>query len=146
MSWQIGLLSYGGVMALVAAGACLGFQCLLRLRLRSLRQEVTRLSEDLLQMADLQTEIYHRVNRGLNEIEEKVLDLSVPSTDMPLPLERRHQVLTLARKGVSVDEIARRLSMPRGEAVLILSLRKYSEAKAPDPGQSTVKQYAQAQP
>jgi Protein of unknown function (DUF2802) len=75
----------------------------------------------------LQQEIFQRVCRNLNEIDEKVMELSVPTSDGPLPLERRHQVLTLARKGLSVDEIARRLSMPKGEAELILSLRKYSD-------------------
>lgn len=144
MSWQLGFVSYSGATALVAAGISLGLQYLWQRRMRSLRQEVARLSEDMLQMAELQMEIYQRVSRGLSEVEEKVLDLSVPSTGVPLPLERRHQVLTLARKGISVDEIARRLNMPKGEAELILSLRKYTEARTPDPAHPAAQQFAQA--
>jgi hypothetical protein len=90
-----------------------------------------RFSEDLFQMADLQKDIYHRICRDLNGIEERVLNLAVPSSDGPLPLERRHQVLTLARNGVDLEEISRRLNMPRGEAELILRLRKYMETKQP---------------
>ncbi len=103
------------------------------------------MSEDLLQMAELQMEIYRRVSKDLSDIEERVLDLSVPSAEATPPLERRHQVLTLARKGVALDEIARRLHMPRGEAELILNLRKYIDAKAPaEPARAAAKAYAPA--
>ena len=115
-------------------------------RFSALKQELTRLSEDLLQMADLQADLYHHVHRDLTKIEEKVLDMSVPSSDAPPPLERRHQVLTLARKGVALEEIARRLHIPRGEAELILSLRKYIERVPSETSSEDLKSYAQASP
>ena len=124
-------LSLGlGVAALLAVGGCFIVQLVWRRRFLGLQGEVRRLSEDLLQIVELQSEVYRRVCRGLADVEEKVLELSVPSGDAPLPLERRHQVLTLARKGVAVDEIARRLNMPKGEAELIMSLRKYVDVKS----------------
>jgi hypothetical protein len=100
-------------------------------RCRVLKQELERISEDLLQLVELQADMYGRMNHDLKDIEDKVLDLAVPSADAPLPLERRHQVLTLARKGIGLAEIARRLNIPKGEAELILSLRKYTDAKEP---------------
>jgi len=122
---------YLGMAVLLTAGGCLVSLQLWRRPFRALRREVMRFSEGLLQMADLQKDIYRRICHDLNGIEERVLDLAAPSSDGPLPLERRHQVLTLARNGVDLDEISRRLNMPRGEAELILSLRKYMEAKQP---------------
>lgn len=68
----------------------------------------------------------------------------MPSADAPLPLERRHQVLTLARKGVSAEEISRRLNIPKGEAELILSLRKYVDAKIPEVANEMRKGYTRA--
>ena len=116
-----------GSVAVLAVGGCFIVQLVWRRRFLALQAEVRRLSEDLLQVVELQSDAYRRVCRGLTDVEEKVLELSVPSGDAPLPLERRHQVLTLARKGVAIDEIARRLNMPKGEAELILSLRKYAD-------------------
>jgi len=145
MNWQIGFWGFVGSAVLFSAAGCFLLQRLWQRRFRALTQEVTKLSEDLLQMAELQMSIYRRVSRDLSGIEEKVLDLSVPSSDAPLPLERRHQVLTLARKGVSLDEIARRLNIPKGEAELILNLRKYMDAKtSPEPGPGALRPYAQA--
>lgn len=129
MSSLSGLSLVLGAAALLAVGGCFIVQLVWRRRFLALQGEVRRLSEDLLQVVELQSEVYRRVCRGLTDVEERVLELSVPSGDAPLPLERRHQVLTLARKGVAVDEIARRLNMPKGEAELILSLRKYVDVK-----------------
>ena len=130
MSFLNGLSLVLGAAALLAVGGCLIGQLVWRRRFRALQGEVRQLSEDLLQVVELQSDVYRRVCRGLTDVEEKVLELSVPSGDAPLPLERRHQVLTLARRGVAVDEIARRLNMPKGEAELILSLRKYVDLKS----------------
>jgi hypothetical protein len=120
-------LGLGGA-ALIAAGSCLLMWQLWRRRFRALQAEVKSLSEDLLQGIELQSEMYRIIRRGLHGVEERVLELSVPSSDAPLPLERRHQVLTLARRGISTDEIASRLNMPRGEAELILNLRRFADA------------------
>jgi hypothetical protein len=133
-----------GMLALLCAGAGILLQWIWRRRFLSLQQEMGRFSEDLLQVVELQSDLYRRVSRGLSEVEEKVLELSVPSSETPLPLERRHQVLTLARKGVSVDEIASRLNMPKGEAELIMNLRKYASAKTPETPPSILNKYARA--
>jgi len=144
MSTPIGIFLCLGAAALIAAGGGLAVLMIWRRRFLALQEEMKRFSDDLLQVVELQSDIYRRVCRGLNDVEEKVLELWVPSSEAPLPLERRHQVLTLARKGVSIDEMARRLNMPRGEAELILSLRKYMEAKPDEPRRSTAKKYSAA--
>ena len=145
MDWNSGSLVFFGASALLSAGGILILHRFWQARFQALRKELARVSEDLVQAVELQGDIYRRVSRELNDIEEKVMDLSVPSSDTPPPLERRHQVLTLARKGVGIDEIARRLNMPKGEAELILSLRKYSDVKIPgDPLPSALKSYARA--
>lgn len=143
MSTSIGyFLCLGAVVLIASLG--IAVHLIWRRRFLALQEEMKRFSDDLLQVVELQSDIYRRMCRGLTDVEEKVLELSVPSSDAPLPLERRHQVLTLARKGVSVDEMARRLNMPRGEAELILSLRKYMEAKPDEPQRKSAKAYSAA--
>jgi hypothetical protein len=147
MTWMNGFFWIVAAAALLAAGGCLMLHRSWQRRFLALRKEVTQFSEDMLQMIELQSDIYHRVSRSLNDIEEKVLDLSVPSSETQLPLERRHQVLTLARKGVALDEISRRLNMPKGEAELILGLRKYADGNySPERVDGVIKKYAQAAP
>jgi hypothetical protein len=53
------------------------------------------------------------------------MELSVPSHDSSLPLERRHQVVALSRQGIGLEDIVKRLKAPVGEAELILNLQKY---------------------
>jgi hypothetical protein len=68
---------------------------------------------------------FEKHSASFEELEERIMELSVPSHDSSLPLERRHQVLTLARQGVALEDIVKRLKAPVGEAELILNLRKY---------------------
>ena len=126
-----GVLGCVGMAVLISAGGSFLLHRLWQRRFLALKPEMKRFSEDLMQMAELQSDIYRQVSRHLNDIEGKVLNLSVPSSEGSRPLERRHQVLTLTRKGIAVDEIARRLSMPKGEVDLILSLRKFVKATPP---------------
>jgi len=144
MSMLNGMAIFLGGAALVCATGCLVLQFVWGRRVFALRKEMARVSDDLLQMVELQSDVYRRVCRGLSDVEEKVLELSVPTADAPLPLERRHQVLTLARKAVSADEIARRLNMPKGEVELIMNLRRYVDARTPEPAPTVPRVYAHA--
>jgi len=144
ISWN-GFLGCVAVAVLMAAGGSLLLHRLWRRRFLTLKHELAQLSEDLMQMAELQSDIYGRVSCNLNDLEGKFLDLSVPASEGVLPLERRHQVLTLAHRGVGVDEIAHRLSMPKGEVDLILGLRRFAQATPHPPrSQGAIKEYAQA--
>jgi ATP/maltotriose-dependent transcriptional regulator MalT len=124
-------LGVAGIALLLAAAA--GFQVsqwILARRLAAARKELARVSDDVFQMAELQLELYRKVVRNINEVEEKVLELAIPCPDPSLPLERRHQVLTLSGKGMSPREIANRLKMPAGEVELILNVKGFVDARS----------------
>ena len=100
-------------------------------RTRVLERDLQEYAEVMSRMAEVQSRVFERLSGRVNELEERIHELSVPSRDPELPLERRHRVLSLARKGASSREIARKLNVPRGEAELILGLRRYGAAGPP---------------
>jgi len=95
------------------------------MRIQSLEQDLLSYSEAMSQMAEMQMKAHQKLSGNLADLEERIMDLSVPSQNVDLPLERRHQVLTLARQGVALEDIVKRLKAPVGEAELILNLQKY---------------------
>ena len=100
-------------------------------RIKTLERDLQRFSEAMCQMAEIQMKSHRKVSGNLGDIEGRILELAIPSGDTRMPLERRRQVLTLARNGVAVEEITKRLNVPRGEAELILNLRKYTDVATP---------------
>jgi hypothetical protein len=96
-------------------------------RIRSLETDLKACSEAICQMADTQMAVHRRLAATIGDMEERVLDLAVPSRESSHGLDRRHRVLALARKGMALDDIAQRLNLPTGEAELILNLRKYMD-------------------
>ena len=116
-------------------------------RVRLLEGDLQEILDAMCQMAELHGEEYHKVVRDVGDIEEKLLDLAVPLRDSTIPLEQRHQIIALARKGVAKEEIAKRLNVPTGEAELVLSVRKYAEATPARPSKATgeLKRYAETQ-
>jgi hypothetical protein len=144
ISWS-GFLGVVIFAVLISAAGNLFLHRIWQRRFLALKQETKQFSEDLMQMAELQSDIYRQISRSLTDMEGRVLDLSMPGSGAALPLERRHQVLTLARKGTSVDEIAHRLSMPKGEVDLILNLHRFvKETPVAKRAPGTVKEYARA--
>jgi len=100
-------------------------------RLHALEEDLFALSAALERINESHDRSLEHMSGSLAEVEERLMDLSVPSGDLDLPLERRHRVLSLARKGVPVDRIARTLNVPRCEAELILSLQSYAASSPP---------------
>jgi len=100
-------------------------------RIKNLERDLQRFSEAMCQMAEVQMKSYRKVSGDLGDIEERIVELAIPSEDTRVPLERRRQVLALAHKGVAIEEITKRLRVPRGEAELILNLRKYMDVSTP---------------
>lgn len=96
------------------------------------------------QMAELQVKTHSKFSASLESVEERMMELSIPSHDSSLPLERRHQVLALARQGMALEDIVKRLKAPIGEAELIMNLGKYNgDQKACGAGNGKqVRQYA----
>lgn len=117
----------------LTSGACLILAILSWRRCAHLRREMGQISDGVSQMATLQLELYRKVTRNIHDVEDRVLDLSAPSCDPSLPLERRHRVMRLSGKGLSVQEISERLNLPTCEVELILSLRKFAGVKGNTP-------------
>ncbi len=113
-------------------------------RVRMLETDLKRMSDAVIQLAEIQMQSHTKSSVRLEQMEERIMELSVPSQDSGLPLERRHQVLALARQGVALEEIVKRLKAPIGEAELILNLRKYAggEVSPAAKVKRQVKQYA----
>ncbi|HYK88154.1 MAG TPA: hypothetical protein VE398_05260 [Acidobacteriota bacterium] len=115
-------------------------------RLRMLERDLHQFSDVMSQLAEIQMKSYKKLSGNLGDMEERLMDLALPSQDSNLPLERRHHVLALARKGVLIDDIVKRLNMPRGEAELILNLRNYVDVGTSRAARTAVEKdrYAQA--
>ena len=94
-------------------------------RVDILEKDVARYKDAVDKMVDVQSRTLEKFTRRFEELDERLLELSVPSWDPEMPLEKRHRVLTLAKQGVPMDEIVERVKAPVGEAELILNLRKY---------------------
>jgi hypothetical protein len=94
-------------------------------RIHELEQDLQHFSDVVSQMAEIQIKTFEKHSASIENLEERIMELSIPSHDTSLPLERRHQVLALSRQGVPLEDIVKRLKAPVGEAELILNLRKY---------------------
>jgi|WetSurMetagenome_2_1015567.scaffolds.fasta_scaffold11019_5 hypothetical protein len=105
-------------------------------RIGSLERDLQAYSDMMSAMADVQTKIVHQYSSRFEDLEERIMDLSIPSHDANLPLERRRQVLALARQGAALEDITKRLKAPAGEAELILNLQKYMDREIIRPGQA----------
>jgi hypothetical protein len=98
-------------------------------RIQLLERSLQGFSDVISQMAEIQTKAAQKSAGKFEDIEERIMDLSIPSQDANLPVERRRQVLALARQGVPLEDIAKRLKAPVGEAELILNLSRYLDGE-----------------
>jgi len=94
-------------------------------RVEALERDLELYSDVITKMAQVQARTFEKFSSQLDELEGRILDLSVPSQNPDMPLEKRHQVISLARQGVAMEDIVKRVKAPVGEAELILNLRKY---------------------
>jgi hypothetical protein len=99
-------------------------------RIEVLERDLHAISGTVCELTEMQMQSFQKVSASISEIEERVLDLSLPSQDSSAPLERRRRVLALAGKGTPVEEIVKKTSVPRGEAELILNLQRCRNAAA----------------
>ncbi len=125
------IVTLAGIVAASCGAAYLILDRKYGRRVKTLERDLQGFSEAMCQMAEIQMKTYRRVTGNLGDIEERIVELAIPSEDTRLPLERRRQVLTLAHQGVAIGEITKRLNVPRGEAELILNLRKYMDVATP---------------
>ena len=119
------------ILALYAGALHLAMKKKLFSRIQTLERDLQSISGVMSQMIETQMKTHRKYSANLDNLEERLMELSVPSHDSGLPLERRHQVMALARQGVELDEIVKRLKAPAGEAELILNLGKYMNMDNP---------------
>jgi predicted Ser/Thr protein kinase len=100
-------------------------------RIHGLEQDLHHISDVISQITEVQIKTFQKYSTGMEGLEERILELSVPSHDSIMPLEKRHQVLALARQGIALEDIVKRLKAPVGEAEVILNLQKYMTAESP---------------
>jgi len=98
-------------------------------RVEALERDLELYSDVITKMAQVQARTFEKFSSQLDELEGRILDLSVPSQNPDMPLEKRHQVISLARQGVAMEDIVKRVKAPVGEAELILNLRKYRKGR-----------------
>ncbi len=115
-------------------------------RARELERNLQHCSEAMCQMVEIQMTEHQNIARSFGDIEERLLSLATSEGGSTRPVDRRYQVLTMSRNGFGLDEIVRRLNIPKGEAELILNLRKYVGAPGPksDHSSGDLRKYAQA--
>ena len=119
------------ILALHACWTHIFMRKRLNARFQILERDLQVISSVMSQMIEIQTNWHRKYSTNLEDLEERMMELSVPSHDSSLPLERRHQVLALARQGAGLEEIVSRLKAPAGEAELILNLGKYMSLENP---------------
>jgi hypothetical protein len=119
------------ILALHAAGLHFLIRKKLMARIQTLERDLQSISGVMSQIMEIQMQTHHKYSVNLENLEERMMELSIPSQDSTLPLERKHQVLALARQGVGLEEIVKRLKAPAGEAELILNLGKYMNLDNP---------------
>jgi hypothetical protein len=119
------------ILALHAGALHLFMKKRLAARIQILERDLQGISGMMSQLIEMQMNSHRKYSSNIENLEERMMELSVPSHDSDLPLERRHQVLALARQGVGLEEIISRLKAPAGEAELILNLGKYMNVENP---------------
>ena len=119
------------ILALHAGALHMFIKKRLAARIQRLERDLQSICGGMSQMIEIQMNSHRKYSANLENLEERMMELSVPSHDSNLPLERRHQVLALARQGVGLEEIVNRLKAPAGEAELILNLGKYMNVENP---------------
>ena len=143
---MVSLIASSVVPALVACCVCYVLSWTWLKRLQVLERDLQAFSTEMCHMADIQMKSYRKISGDLSEIEERILDLAIPTEGANLPVERRRRVVALASKGSSVEEIAKRANVSRGEVELIMSLQKIKGAVVAQPPKANgdLKPYAEA--
>lgn len=96
-----------------------------RLKSEELRAKVFRIGEMLEEMVQLNESAFRNMSHTIRVIEDGMqkVDLGSP----PSRLEKKRRILSLLNKGFDVNEITRRLNIPKGEVELVANLGDQTE-------------------
>jgi hypothetical protein len=125
-----------GLLISVLAGGLASYRLISRQRKRTERrlQEVQERTERRLQVLEAELTLA-RQEQGerLQEMRSQITRLELRGTGTydrfqkttGVGLDKKHQVFSLARKGLGAEDISKQLNLYRGETELVLSLRRY---------------------
>lgn len=95
----------------------------------------SRVKEDYAQtiqhLLSVVEEIYNRLSKDIRDLEARTGGDTAPgpaASDFNT-LDKRHHVISLAERGLNLDEITKKLHIPEGEAELIINLRRYERGR-----------------
>lgn len=120
-----GLLALTAMRAQRLAQRSLAISKMLSARVASLEQQVellNRQASDNNRRLDW-LELCERRRENAGAVKHKAEDKTAPADPASMSItERRHRVLTLAKRGLEAEQIADTLGVPHGEVELIISL------------------------
>ena len=109
------------------------FQTLARRFKTSMDYTARNLISQVEQLEALQTESFKGVDAKLSRVEMRSLsDATRVKKASSSPLDRKHQVVSLAQMGLDSKGISRRLRLSQGEAELLLGLKERYSAEIED--------------
>ena len=127
-----GILFILVVLNLAVSAGLVFFYRALRRRDASALQKARREGErNLQETVDLCEQMYKILSKEIQELRQEIDGLSVPAV-IPTSnnrLDKRFHVLSLAARGLGLDEIVEKADIPKGEAELILRLNRLKNAK-----------------
>jgi phosphomevalonate kinase len=89
--------------------------------------------QELQHLASYQNESFQTIDEKLSRIEKRSFsDIAKSVRPSASPLDRKHQVVSLAQMGMDSKGISKRLRLSRGEAELLLSLKDRYSAENED--------------
>jgi hypothetical protein len=97
------------------------------LRIGEMRSEFAEAIRELVTWSE---RAYKDLSREIKQIQDQLAEPARPD-DVQTSfnnLDKRSHVIALAEKGLDLDEISQKLNVPKGEAELIINLKKYKKA------------------
>lgn len=97
------------------------------MRIAEMRNEFAEAIRELVTWSE---HAYKDLSREVKRLQDQLAERARPD-DVQTSfnnLDKRSHVISLAEKGLDLDEISQRLNVPKGEAELIINLKKYKKA------------------
>jgi len=89
-------------------------------------QQLRQVVQDLISLQEYR---FTKLKAEINAPQSTISGRPAPSTpSLPEVAERKRYIWGLAEKGVSTEEIARRMSLPYGQVEVLLNMKSYSDS------------------
>jgi hypothetical protein len=105
-----------------------------KIQAENLKENLDSITEKLLgrfqSLEILLTEFFSDMDAKLSRLEMRAFSEAARLRQNSSPLDRKHQVVTLAQRGLDSKGISQRLRLSRGEAELLLGLKEHYSAES----------------